>query len=438
MHGRTKRLVGVLAACSLLVGALATGAGAASDTSSSKGTGPSSASDKVVKVMTYQATGTTATNAPDAAKVAQAVVDDLNAKNGAAINGYKIQLTICGPNLAAGTAEAAGPAKSEECARKAVSEGDVAMVAPFDTAAQAALPILEQAGMAYLGSPCVCTPLDLTSKVSFPLIAGTAVTGAGLAQLAANDKCKKISNFQLDLAAADTIPAFFEAGLKVVKNAPKFAGTTRIPVNFTDPSSLVANATDGVDCVMYENAVNTPAIMTAWQQAGVKAHISAVDLFSPQDMATFGKGSGPLNGASISLSLPASASKAWDPFFAVMKKYGGDLGTRPRSDFASTQKNIWVGFQGFANVLNHSSGAVTRTSVMNYLNGASAFDIGHPQIVPVLNLSKEFPLAGANRLFNRSVIFGSIKEGIVTTPKNAKFVDVSKLVEACTNCLSGS
>jgi hypothetical protein len=408
MHRGTKRLVGVLAACALVVGGLATGAGAADDTSSSGGTGPSSASEKVVKVMTYQSTGTTATNAPDAAKVVQAVVDDLNAKNGAKINGYKLQVTICGPNLAAGISEASGPAKSEECARKAVGEGDVALVAPFDTSAQASLPILEQAGIAYLGSPCVCTPLDLTSKVSFPLIAGVAVTGAGLAQLAADDKCKKISNFQLDLAAADTIPAFFISGLKVVKNAPEFAGTTRIPISFTDPSALVANATDGVDCVMYENAVNTPAIMTAWQQAGVKAHISAIDLFSPQDMATFGKGDGPLNGATLSLSLPTSTSKAWAPFFAVMKKYGSDLGTRPRTDFASAQKNIWVGFQGFANVLNHSSGAVTRTSVMNYLNGAAAFDIGHPDIVPVLNLSKEFPLAGANRLFNRNVIFGSI------------------------------
>jgi hypothetical protein len=427
----------VLAACSLLVGALATGAGAASDTSSSKGTGPSSASDKVVKVMTYQATGTTATNAPDAAKVAQAVIDDLNAKNGAAINGYKIQLTICGPNLAAGTAEAAGPAKSEECARKAVSEGDVAMVAPFDTAAQAALPIMEQAGMAYLGSPCVCTPLDLTSKVSFPLVGGTAVLGAGLAQMAADDGCKKISNFQLDLAAADTIPAFFIAGLGVVKNAPKFAGTTRIPVNFTDPSALVANATDGVDCVMYENAVNTPAIMTAWQQAGVKAHISAVDLFSPQDMATFGKGDGPLNGATVDLPLPTSDSKAWAPFFAVLKKYGGDLGSRPSNDFSSASKNIWVSFQAFANVLNHSSGAVTRTSVMNYLNGASKFDIGYPQILPVLNLSKEFSLAGANRLFNRNVVYATIKEGILTSGKNAKFHDVTKIVEACTDCLSG-
>jgi ABC-type branched-subunit amino acid transport system substrate-binding protein len=384
----------------------------------------------VVKVMSHLPKGTTGTQKYDLQKVAQAVVDALNANGGERINGYQIELSLCGPDLSAGRGS---PAEAENCARQAVDEGVAAVVAPFDTFSANALPILEQAGIPYLGSVCVCSPIDLTSKYSFPLFGGISVTGAGIAKAMVDDKCKVASSLQLDVAAAGTATKFTEAGLRTLDGAPRYKGMTPVPLNLTDASAVVAAAPDGADCVNYINALNTPLIFSAWQQLGVEAKVYTVDLFQLSELEQFGKAGGPLEGTIESLYWPPAADAAWQPFFDDLKLAGADFADSPRQEFTSATNGIWVAYQAFAKVLEQLDGDVTAKTVFDALNTTDKLDIGYPKLLPPIDFTTEFDLAGANRMFNTRVFYGTVKDGKLVA-KGTSFHDVADIVRSCPDC----
>jgi ABC-type branched-subunit amino acid transport system substrate-binding protein len=388
-----------------------------------------------VRVMSHLARGTGGNLAIDLQQVAQAVVDALNANGGERINGYQIEVVLCGFDVSAGGR--GGPADSEECARQAVDEGVAAVVAPFDTFSANALPILEEAGIPYLGSVCVCSPIDLTSAYSFPLFGGIAVTGAGIAQAMVEDECSVASSLQLDVAAASTATRFTEAGLRTLDGAPEYVGMTPVPLELTDASAVVAAATDGVDCVNYINAVNTPLIFSAWQQLGVDATVYTVDLFQAAELEQFGAAGGPLEGTIESLYWPPAADPAWDPFYEDLELAGADFADNDRQEFTSATNGIWVAYQAFAQVLQQLDGEVTASTVFDALNSMDNLDIGHPDLLAPIDFTTEFDLPGANRLFNTNVWFATVQDGQLVSVDDARFHDVADIVRACPDCFGG-
>src|SRR5690606_18690357 len=147
------------------------------------------------------------------------------------------------------------PNMAADCAREAVNREVAAVVGGFAGNGDVILPILEEAGIPWLGTPLISAG-ELTSAVSFPLSAGAAGL-AGLGLQAAKDGCKTVAAPSTETGTAST-------GLGLLIGAGAQAGgvkeveTIRMPPNVSDYSGIAQQA-QGVDCVVMAAAGNVIA-----------------------------------------------------------------------------------------------------------------------------------------------------------------------------------
>jgi branched-chain amino acid transport system substrate-binding protein len=173
--------------------------------SGSSATGGSSKSSNPIKVMTIAPINVPPGSGlpfPEIGDAAQGAVKAINAAGG--IKGRQISLTVCDTKYNEDTAAA--------CGRRAVDEGFDAVVGGMSLQTSQ-IPVLEQGGVALIGSYSVAPP-DFKSTTAFPLISGAYNTYGCAAELVDVAKAKNIAIISLSTPQTES-PAF-KAGLAKV------------------------------------------------------------------------------------------------------------------------------------------------------------------------------------------------------------------------------
>jgi ABC-type branched-subunit amino acid transport system substrate-binding protein len=240
----------------------------------------------------------------------------------------------------------------------------------------------------------------------------------GLVKRAVADGCKHINAVIIDGAQG------FEAPMDNAMKAygMKFGKVIILPPTSQDDSSFVAQATSGgADCVVMIVS-ETPYI--AWNQAWVQSGTKARE-YGPQgnldSVSIRGLGK-KLDGSIIAGMYPDIATRPWATYRQALKNAKAD----PKQDYNSLGGlGTWAAYTGMQQIMRKMKGNITNATFKNAVAHTTALNTGG--MVPVINFTKPWkanpPFA---RLFNRTVVFSTIKNGKVV-PLTTKFEDVSNL-----------
>jgi ABC-type branched-subunit amino acid transport system substrate-binding protein len=311
------------------------------------------------------------------------------------------------------------PTAAAACAREAVSDKAVAVVGNFTFTGDAVVPILEKGNTALFGNCCAISPLELTSKISFPM-GNQPLYGVGLVHKAVEQGCEHIKGVIIEGAEA------FEP---LMENAAKVEGTKiekfiKLPGTAQDYSAQVAEATSGdTDClVMIVSETPYIAWMPAFAQSG-----SEVRMYGPQgnfnENAVKGFES-TVEGDVVAGMYPDISLPQWDEYREALEKYEADSA----QDYNSLGgMGTWAAYEGFKQVVESMSGEVNNAT---FLKAAETAEINLPGLVPPLNMAENWGKTGGpegfERLVNRCGTFSEFKEGKLV-PLGEKFEDLSLL-----------
>ncbi|MEU1166608.1 ABC transporter substrate-binding protein, partial [Streptomyces sp. NPDC005921] len=302
------------------------GGGSASDssaeTSSLKGT--------PVKVMVWNPEDTQGSAQPGVRLTAQAYEKWINASGG--IKGAPLKVITCNAKN--------DPDEAEKCAQQAVADKVVAVVGSYSLAGDRYMPILQKAGIPYLGGTGV-SAAEFSNPLSYPVNGGTPAVFAAHGRQLVQSGCKKISGVRYDLAAAAIVSQFLTLGATSAGGtAPK---DLKVPVTATDLAPQVAAATQGSDCVSVILGTHSDLFVKAYVQSGAKTKLgSVVGNLTPDLAASTGGSGSPLEGAVITGYYPPVSDKAWQGFTeaASAPPGGGSSSASPVAP-GSPQQAAW-------------------------------------------------------------------------------------------------
>lgn len=341
-----------------------------------------------IKVLTTASYGNGAVDIKDPITVAQAAAAQINAKGG--IAGHKLEVITCNDGADANAAAA--------CARKAQSSGAVAEVGGISLNPDVVMPILEKAGIPWLGSQAVGAH-DQSSKYSFPLVAG-GLNFFAMGAKTVQDGCKSTAIMRVDLPVAAAVVQMVNGAIAKAGGQP--ATEIKVPPTATTFDSIAAQVAKH-DCAL----VVVPdqgflGIAAATRQAGGKTRFYTV---SGTDWNKLVKQAGSsLDGTETSNSFPVDSDPAWDKAKAA-------AGSNVDFSFLYTAQT-WVAYQALADVLkNVTAKTIDAKTVFDALNSATSVNDGG--FTPPLNFTKEYPVPGMNRIFNTTLQYAKVSGGKV-------------------------
>jgi ABC-type branched-subunit amino acid transport system substrate-binding protein len=227
-----------------------------------------------IKLMSITPTGTTGQNYPDDLAAAKASVRAINAAGG--VNGRPLELEYCNQNQDASAAA--------DCARKAVSDGVVAIVAYSAAAGSAGVhEILDPASIPIIAGQAIVAA-DLQDPAMFTVdgavLSGFAACPSALKEAGATDQAV----VQADVDSAAALVPLVKAGI-AGSGATDSGIVLKIPTTATDFASYVRTLTDaGVTGVT--TAISTPLLVQLLQgidQAGAHIKVCSTQDAAPED-----------------------------------------------------------------------------------------------------------------------------------------------------------
>ena len=237
--------------------------GCSSNSSNNSSSNKSTATASPIHVMLSTALTGSNSPMPETQSGLNAAVAEINHTGG--IHGHPIDMAVCdtqgNENLA------------ESCAQQAVQNKDVAVLAPGNVLTAGMIPTLQKAGIALFGAD-TNTPLDTTSPISFPAVAGAYDLNNASGPIAKQIGCKKISTVVIEAPDITTVIVnLFVATFKAV--GLPYGGATYSPTSQTNFSStLAALQATGADCVTTALSIaQTTGFLTAWKQSGSKLKV---------------------------------------------------------------------------------------------------------------------------------------------------------------------
>src|SRR6185312_12928944 len=253
----------------------------------------------------------------------------------------------------------------------------VAVVGNFTFTGDAVVPILEKSDTALFGNCCAISPLELTSKISFPM-GNQPLYAVGLVKKAVEDGCKHINGVIIEGAEA------FEP---LMENAAKAEGTkiekfVKLPGTAQDYSAQVAEATSGgADClVMIVSETPYIAWMPAFAQSGSEAK-----LYGPQGNFNENAVKGfeeLVEGDIVAGIYPDISLPAWDGFRQALETYEADMS----QDYNSLGGlGTWAAFEAFKQVVETMSGEIDHET---FLKALATAKINLPGMLPPENFAK--------------------------------------------------
>ena len=396
------------ATCLAATGALLAAACGSSGSDSAASTADSSLTGAPVKVMVWAPENSQGSNQPGVPATAQAYATWINNHGG--IKGGPLKVITCN--------EKGDPNEAERCAQQAVSEKVVAVVGSYSLAGDRYMPILQKAGIPYLGGTGV-SAAEFSNPLSFPVNGGTPVVFAAHGQQLVESGCTSVSGVRYDVAAAAIVGQFLSLG--TVSAGGAAAKDVKIPLTATDLAPQVAAATKGGGCVDVILGTASPLFVKAYVQSGAKNKLgSVVGNLTPDLAATTGGSSGPLEGAIITGYYPPVSDPVWKTFAAAVK---GNKNVDPTS---GAEETTWVAFTAFTEAAKKLSTISAKTLVAE-LNSASGLSTGG--LTPPLSwkAATALPIPGLNRIHNTTATEMVIKDGTIEWAKaGSTFVDVRK------------
>ena len=359
-----------------------------------------------IKVMTETAIDTNQTpyeNIRDGSKYfAQWVNDQGGIKDG---NGtlHKLEVTFCDDKY--------DPNESANCARKAIDGKLVANIGGFTIDASRAIPLYEEAKVAWFGVCCPIVDQENKSKISFPLgFVGGFPTAAAIKMNA--DGCKKVVDAYGDLPVAAVFHNLFLNGWKSVGRTDEVKNIT-LPLAPGDYTSQIAQIPDDADCFFANiGEINWPPVLTAAKQLGKK-----VRFYGPQgnlDAKVAKDYPAETEGAVIMGVYPDITAPVFADYEAALAKYKAP--TDGSIDWNSLGGlGTWTAYVAFADIVSHMTGPITAQTFLDAASKTTALET--KGILPTTDLTKEWTGGGGNfpRIFNR-VIYTDVIHGGKLTP----------------------
>lgn len=346
---------------------------------------------------------------PDLPLIAQAYADLVNTQGG--VNGRPLTVTSCDE---LGTADGA-----VACARQAIGHKVLAVVGSYSTHAAAYLPVLQDAGIPYLGG----APLsdgDLTSPTAFPITGGPAQIVAGATRLAASQGCHRVALVHQDVVQVPRLERYARAGLAT--GGAELASTTELPDGPVSVDDQVARATTGSDCiVLVTGEEGTQRFLAAYQQREATQQLFMVGGAQPMGVAAQFPDIAPRT--FLVDSVAAAANGAW-------QHYRDAVAGSPRAaqiDVAGTpQRQTWAAFEVFLQVARQLT-RFDAAAMTDALRTSSAVDTGG--LVPALDFGTPGKVPGEVRLFNPTVTYQRFDDGRYTE-LHPGFEDLSSVLAA--------
>src|ERR1700761_4902022 len=279
---------------------------------------------------------------------------------------------IAGRPLEAKFCDAHGtPTAAAACAREAVADKAVAVVGNFTFTGDAVVPILEQANTALFGNCCAISPLELTSKISFPM-GNQPLYGVGLVHKAVEQGCKHIVGVIIE--GAEAFEPLMETAAEV--EGTKIEKFIKLPGTAQDYSAQVAEATAGeTDClVMVVSETPYIAWMPAFAQSGSEAR-----MYGPQgnfnENAVKGFES-TVEGDIVAGMYPDISLPQWSNFREALKTYEAD----ESQDYNSLGGlGTWAAYEGFKQGVETMKGEVKNEKVLETVKTAK---VNLPGLIP--------------------------------------------------------
>ncbi|MBG0857113.1 ABC transporter substrate-binding protein [Streptomyces spinoverrucosus] len=403
----SRRRRSAAASCLAVTGALLA-AGCGGEASSST-TESSALKGTPVKVMVWNPEDTQGSAQPGVRATAQAYEKWINANGG--IKGAPLKVLTCN--------EKNDPAEAEKCAQQAVAEKVVAVVGSYSLAGDRYMPILQKAGIPYIGGTGV-SAAEFSNPLSFPVNGGTPTVFAAHGRQLVEEGCEKISGVRYDVAAAAIVAQFLTLGATSAGGAaPK---DLKVPVTATDLAPQVAAATKDSDCVSVILGTHSDLFVKSYVQSGAKTELgSVVGNLTPELAETTGGSGSPLEGAAITGYYPPVSDQAWKAF--VEAADGTDIDTSNGAN-----ETTWVAFTVFTEAAK-TLPTISSKALVQELNTTSGIDTGG--LTPPLTWkgSAALPMKGLNRIHNTTATELTIRDGKIEWAKEGStFVDVRKVL----------
>ncbi|GLW55301.1 ABC transporter substrate-binding protein [Kitasatospora phosalacinea] len=367
-----------------------------------------------VTVMTWAPSGTGAADRPGMTALAEAVGRELNEHGG--LNGHRVRILTCNEHDTTDGATA--------CAEQAVNARAVAVVGSASQYGSSFMPILEQAGIPFLGGYGLSSP-EFSSPLSYPVNGGLPALVAGSGRQLVEAGCKQIALIRPDTRAGDTLvnyltSAVARTGIKVTDvKAPEksndYSPYTRRAVGDDRPGNCMLSAL---------GAEPTANLLDPYRRANPKNTqlASVIGSFQQSVVDSTGGDNGPLRGAYATGWFPAEASTVWDGLRETARSYGNGATIDVADPGVQT---TWVAYA----VLRQAVGRIDRSLPVTAKALQVVLDSGDPidtaGTTPPLSwgVTNMLPSADSPRLVNTSVTFQQVRGGRLTE-QHQGFTDV--------------
>ncbi|MFE2355925.1 ABC transporter substrate-binding protein [Streptomyces parvulus] len=404
---------GALVACA----SLAAGCGVVPGTTGGSGDDP-------ITVMTWAPQDTGATNKPGMPALAQAYARWINDQGG--LDGRRLNVLTCNDHN-----DSVAAAK---CARLAVKENAVAVVGSYSQHADSFFPVLEGAGIPYIGGYGI-TNTEFTSPLSYPVNGGQPALLAGLGSTLART-CGPVALVRPDTIAGDQLPVLLDSGLtsggheraqdqRAAEDATEYDGQSQraLERTTTDP--------DDRGCVVPVLGDRTGTFMDSFRRARAEhPDVRTATVLGSVDQTTInasGGPSGPYEGAYVTGWYPSVSDPAWNGMKKVIKEEA--FGDNDIDAADAGVQTTYIAYRVLAEVVESlGDGEVSADTVRRALDGG--LKVGTGGLTPSLQWTFADKLAsvGFPRLVNAEVTLQVVREGRLVSAREGA-VDTTRVLQ---------
>lgn len=360
-----------------------------------------------VKVMTMAPIETEVLDSGSMLEIAQGAVTALN--NAGGLDGREVQLITCNegfdPNIAA------------DCARDAVAEGVSAVIGGFTIFAATVLPILEKAGIPWVGPPLTSNE-ELSHPASWPVGAGI-MSMAALGARAVEDGCQDTVSVATQSGNEGSDQLAFLVNDGMISAGGEDPELVRVPQVVSDFSGVAEQLSDA-DCVVISAP---PAVVTGIAAANASLGVTPNyyifgGALTSAVIAPLGSA---LDGAITTSNYPVATDAAWDEARAAV----GDLADDHNGGWSSIfAQNTWVAYQVFIDVASELD-SFEPEDITAALESADSVEAG--DLTPPIDFTDGYDRDGLERIFNRQLMFLTVQDAKLTPESD--YFDLGGLLE---------
>ncbi|MFG2679321.1 ABC transporter substrate-binding protein [Streptomyces sp. NPDC048392] len=380
--------------------------------------------DDPITVMTWAPRDTGATNKPGMPALAQAYARWINAKGG--VGGRELNVLTCNDHNDSVTAA--------KCARRAVKEDAVAVVGSYSQHADSFFPVLEGAGVPYIGGYGI-TNTEFTSPLSYPVNGGQPALLAGLGSALA-DSCGTVTLVRPDTIAGDQLPVLLDSGLTSGGHDPARDQRAAEDATEYDGQSDQALRRASADprepgCVVPVLGDRTGTFMDSFRRArGDHPEVRTATVLGSADQSAVnasGGASGPYEGAYVTGWYPAVSDPAWAGMKDLIKEEA--FGDNDVDAADAGVQTTWIAYTVLKQVVESlGDGEVSADTVRRALDGG--LKVGTGGLTPTLRWTFADKLAsiGLPRLVNADVNLQVVREGRLVSARRGT-VDTTRTLQ---------